>query len=141
MRFWSLIGWIVSQRGYALAGDLDRERAASRLREGYAGGYLTLEEFSGRAARVLSARSRGELRRALFGLSRGSVLESLRTTVREIVVTVVTAAYILFSLTLALVLAVALLVSAAVSALIVLLLLWIVPTYVFARFRRRYARL
>lgn len=140
MRFWQLIGWLLSQRGYALAGDLDRERAASRLREGYAGGYLTLQEFSKRAGRVLSARSRGELRRALLGVPRGSVLESVRNTVRDVVVTVVTGAYILFSLTLALVFAVALLLSAAVSALVVVLLVWVVPTFVFARFRRRYAR-
>ena len=72
---WRLIAWIVFtlvQRRVALAGDLDRERAASSLREHYAGGYLTLDEFSRRTGRVLSARSRGQVQRALFGLSRPS---------------------------------------------------------------------
>ena len=72
---WRLIAWLVFtvvQRRVALAGDLDRERAASSLGEHYAGGYLTLDEFSRRTGRVLSARSRGEVRRALSGLSRSS---------------------------------------------------------------------
>src|SRR5438477_388527 len=60
--------------GYAgpmLAGDVDRERASATLREHYARGYLTLDDLSQRTSRVLTARSRLELRAALFGLPRG----------------------------------------------------------------------
>ena len=126
------------QRRVALAGDVERERAASRLREGYAGGYLTLEEFSRRTGRALSARSRGDLRRALSGLTRPSVLEAAQTTLHNVVLVVVTGAYIVFNLALALVLAVTLLVAgASLSTLVVFALVWLVPTYVFVRFRRR----
>jgi DUF1707 SHOCT-like domain len=133
---WRLVGWLVLtllHRRVALAGDLDRDRAAARLREGYAGGYLTLDEFSRRTGRVLSARSRWQLRRSLFGLSRDSVVDS----VHNLVVAVVTAAYIVFTLGLALVLAVALLLGASTSTFVVFTLIWLVPTLLFVRFRRR----
>jgi DUF1707 SHOCT-like domain len=142
---WRLIRWIVLavvQRRVALAGDVDREQAASNLREHYAGGYLTLDEFSRRTGRVLSARSRGELRRALSGLSRTSFVDTARSTVRDVVLLVVTGAYVVFSLMLALVLAVTVLLSGvSTSACVALAIAWLVPTYVFARFRRRTARL
>ena len=51
-----------------LAGDSDRERAAATLREQYVRGCLTVEELAGRTERVLAARSRADLRRALSGL-------------------------------------------------------------------------
>src|SRR4051795_3146442 len=92
------------QRRVALAGDLDRERAAANLREHYAGGYLTLDEFSRRTGRVLSARSRSQVSRALFGLSRPSVMDSARGAVRDLVLVVVGGVYVVFSLLLALVL-------------------------------------
>lgn len=138
---WRLFTWLVFalvQRRVALAGDIDRERAASRLREGYARGYLTLEEFSRRSQRALSARSRGDLRRALSGLSRPSVLESAHITVRDVVVVIVSGAYVVFNLVLALVLAVTLLLGgASASTLVVFALVWLVPTYLYVRFRRR----
>jgi Domain of unknown function (DUF1707) len=133
---WRLVGWLVLalvQRRVALAGDVDRERAAARLREGYAGGYLTLDEFSRRTGRALSARSRRQLRRSLFGLARGSLLDS----VHEVVLAVVTAAYLVFTLALALVLALALLLGASTSTFVVFALVWVVPTCLFVRFRRR----
>jgi Domain of unknown function (DUF1707) len=133
---WRLVGWLVlvaAHRRIALAGDTDRERAAARLREGYAGGYLTLDEFSRRTGRVLSARSRWQLRRSLFGLSRDSFVDS----VHDLVLTVVTAAYLVFTLGLALVLAVALLLGASTSTFVVFALVWLVPTFLFVRFRRR----
>ena len=110
---WRLIAWIVftlAQRRVALAGDLDRERAASSLREHYSVGYLTLDEFSRRTGRVLSARSRGQVRRALFGLSRPSLVDSTTSAVRDLV-------------------------------LVVVAIVWLVPTCLFARLRRRNARL
>ena len=135
-----LVTWLVFalvQRRVALAGDLERERAASRLREGYAGGYLTLEEFSRRTGRALSARSRGDLRRAVSGLSRPSLLESAQSTVHEVVVVVVSGAYVLFNLVLALVLALTLVLGGgSVSTLMVFALVWLVPTYLYVRFRR-----
>jgi hypothetical protein len=137
---WRLIGWFVLalvHHRVALAGDVDRERAAAQLREGYAGGYLTLDEFSRRTGRVLSARSAWQLRRSLFGVPRRSVLDS----VREVVLAVVTGAYVVFSLVLAIVLALALLLGASASTFVAFALVWAVPTYLFARFRRRHARL
>lgn len=135
---WRLVGWLVLalvQRGVALAGDVDRERATARLREGYAGGYLTLDEFSRRTGRVLSARSRRQLRGSLLGLSRPLVLES----VHELVLAVVTGAYVVFTLALGLVLAVALLLGASTSTFVVLALVWLGPTYLFSRVWRRRA--
>ena len=132
---WRLAGWLVltlAQRGVALAGDVDRERATARLREGYAGGQLTLDEFSRRTGRVLSARSHWQLRRSLFGLPRQPLLAPLHELVRV----VVTGAYLVFTLALGLVLAVALLLGASTSTFVVFALVWLVPTYLFARFRR-----
>jgi Domain of unknown function (DUF1707) len=137
---WRLIAWFVlalARRRVALAGDLDRERAAAQLREGYAGGYLTLDEFSRRTGRVLSARSLWQLRRSLFGVPRPPLFDS----VREVVLAVVTGAYVVFTLVLAIVLALALLLGASSSTFVVFALVWAVPTYLFARFRRRHARL
>jgi hypothetical protein len=133
---WRLVGWLVValvHRRMALAGDGERERATATLREGYAGGYLTLDEFSRRTGRVLSARSLRQLRGPLLGLPRRSVLAS----VHELVLAVVTGAYVLFTLALALVLAVALLVGASTSTAVVFVLVWLVPTVLFVRFRRR----
>jgi uncharacterized protein DUF1707 len=135
--FWRVVGWLVLalvQRRVALAGDSDRDRAAATLREGYAGGYLTLDDFTRRTGRVLSARSRWQLRRALCGLSRRA---SLAETVHGIVLVVVTGAYVLFTLALALALAVAVLLGASTSTAVLFVLVWLVPTLLFARFRRR----
>ena len=100
---WRLIAWMVFavvQRRVALAGDADRERASASLREHYAGGYLTLDEFSRRTGRVLSARSRGQVQRALFGLSRPSAVDAARSAVGDMVLVVVRGAYVVFSLVL-----------------------------------------
>ena len=142
---WRQIAWIVFalvQRRAALVGDLDRERAASSLREHYARGYLTLDEFSRRTGRVLSARSRGQVRRALLGLSRPSFVESTNSAVRDLVLVVVSGAYVVFSLVLALVLGLTVLLhGVSMSAFLAIAVVWLVPTYLFARLRRRNARL
>jgi hypothetical protein len=142
---WRLIAWMVFallQRRVALAGELDRERAASSLREHYAGGYLTLDEFSRRTGRVLSARSRGEVRRALSGLSRSSFVDSAQGAVRDVVLVVVGGAYVVFSLVLAVALGLMVLLhGVSTSALVVIALVWLVPTWLLVRFRRRNARL
>ncbi len=133
---WRLVGWFllaVVQRRVALAGDVDRDRAAARLREGYATGQLTLEEFSRRTGRALSSRSRWQLSRSLLGLSRPPLIES----VRDVVHAVVTGAYLVFTLALALVLGVAVLLGASASTVVVFVLVWLVPTTLFVRFRRR----
>lgn len=133
---WRLAGWLVltlAQRGVALAGDVDRERATARLREGYAGGQLTLDEFSRRTGRVLSARSHWQLRRSLLGLPRQSLLAPLHELVRV----VVTGAYLVFTLALGLMLAVALLLGATMSTVVVFGLVWLVPTYMVSRVWRR----
>jgi hypothetical protein len=142
---WRLIGWLVlalAQRRVALAGDLDRERAAASLREHYARGYLTLDEFSRRTGRALSARSRGQLRHALTGLSRPALAESVQTAVRDVVLVIVTGAYVVFSLVLALVLGLTVLLhGVSASAFFAIAVIWVVPTYLFARLRHRNARL
>src|SRR3954447_24498548 len=130
MAFWRLFGWLVFalvQRRVALAGDVDRERAASSLREHYAGGYLTLDEFSSRTGRVLSARSRGQVQRALFGLSRPSAVDAARSAVRDLVLVVVSGAYVVFSLVLALVLGLTVILQGiSTSAFLVIAVVWLV---------------
>ncbi|MFL5944981.1 MAG: DUF1707 domain-containing protein [Gaiellaceae bacterium] len=136
-----LITWLVFtlvQRRTALAGDLDRERAAANLREHYAGGYLTLDEFSRRTGRALSARSRSQVRRSLVGLSRPSLLDSTRSALRELVLVVVGGVYVVFTLLLALVLGLTVLLhGVSASAFFTIVLVWLVPTCVYARLRRR----
>ena len=143
--FWRLIAWMVFsvvRRRVALAGDLDRERAAANLREHYAGGYLTLDEYSRRTGRVLSAHSRGQLRRALFGLSRPSLVDTTRSAVSDVVLVVVGGAYVVFSLLLALILGLTVLLNGvSMSACVAIALVWLVPTLLLVRFRRRNARL
>jgi len=143
--------------GAMFAGDRDRERAARSLREHYAGGYLTLQELSHRTGRVLSARSRGELRRALSGLPHGTVSVwsagsdypelaarsrlLAQAALRSLVLVVCTGAYLLFSLALLLVLVATLLIhGASTSGLFVLLGVWLIPTYLIARVWRRTTR-
>ncbi|MGE5691217.1 MAG: DUF1707 SHOCT-like domain-containing protein [Pseudomonadota bacterium] len=125
-----------------LAGDGDRDRVESALREHYARGRLTLEEFADRAGRVLTARSRAELRRSLAGLPvlpgvddiAAPVRSAARAAVRGVMLVVFTGAYVLFSFTLLLVLALVLLFgSASGAALVGVLVVWLVPTSVLAR--------
>jgi hypothetical protein len=140
---WRFVTWLLLalvQRRVALAGDVERRRAEATLREGYAGGYLTLDEFSRRTGRALSARSSWQLRRALFGLPRVSAVEATRTTVQDVVAVVVTGAYMVFTLVLGLVLALALLLGASMSTAVVFALVWLVPTLLFARFFARFRR-
>lgn len=141
---WRLIAWIffaLVQRRLALAGDIDRDRAASNLREHYAGGYLTLDEFSRRTGRVLTARSRSDVRRALSGLSRPSFVDTAQSAVRDVVLVVVGGAYVVFTLVLSLILGLTLLLGgASTSAFLVIVGVWLVPTYLFVRLRRRNAR-
>jgi hypothetical protein len=141
---WRVAGWFIvalMQRRVALAGDLDRERATARLREGYASGQLTLDEFSRRTGRALSARSRWQLRRALLGLSRPPLVDSVRDPVHELVLVVVTGAYVVFSLVLLAALALTLLIhGVSVSAFVLVLLAWLVPTVWISRLRRSRVR-
>jgi len=138
---WRLIAWMlfaVVRRRVEVAGDADRERASASLREHYARGYLTLDEFSRRTGRVLSARSSGQVRRALFGLSRPSLMDSAHSAVRDVVLVVVSGAYVVFSLVLALALGLTVLLhGVSTSAFLAIALVWLVPTYLFVRLRRR----
>jgi hypothetical protein len=138
---WRLVGWLVLalvQRRVALAGDLDRERATTRLREGYARGQLTFDEFSRRTARALSARSRWQLGRSLLGLTQPPLVDSLRDRMYELVLVVVTGAYVVFSLVLLGALALTLLIhGVSLAAFVVVLLVWLVPTVWISRLRRR----
>jgi hypothetical protein len=132
--------------GAVFAGDGDRERAAATLREHYVDGRLTLDELSERTARVLTARSRAELRSALSALpvlpgssdlaARGRPV--LQAAVRGAVLVVFTGLYLLFSLTLLVVLGLTLLIhGASGTALIGFLAVWLVPTYLLSRLWHR----
>jgi Domain of unknown function (DUF1707) len=128
------------------AGDRDRERATAALREHYAHGRLTLDEIDERTERVLSARSRADLRGALSNLpvlpdfrdlaARGGPV--VQAAVRGVLLVVLTSAYVLFSFALLLVLGLTLLVEGGSnSVLLGFLLVWLVPTYLLSRAWRR----
>lgn len=129
-----------------LAGDRDRERATAALQEHYVGGRLTLEELSDRTGRVLAARSRTEIRRALSDLpvvpdpaelaARGRSL--VQSVARGAMLVVFTGAYLVFSLVLLVVFGLTLLLDGASgSALVGFLLVWLVPTYLLSRLWHR----
>jgi Flp pilus assembly protein TadB len=128
-----------------LVGDRDRDRAAGALRDHYARGYLTLEEFSQRLAKVLTARSRADLLSARSGMpllpDPRELIErarfGMRTAVRGALLAVFTAAYFMFCTALLLVLAVTLLIGVSASILLVFLAVWLVPTVLLARLWRR----
>jgi Domain of unknown function (DUF1707) len=128
------------------AGDRDRERATAALREHYAHGRLTLDEIDERTERVLTARSRADLRGALSNLpvlpdvrdlvARGGPV--VQAAVRGAVLVVLTSAYVLFSFALLLVLGLTLLVEGGSnSVLLGFLLVWLLPTYLLSRAWRR----
>ena len=129
-----------------MVGDRDRERILSTLREHYARGRLTLDEFSARSDLVFASRSYGELRAALRGLPirlGGTDLVEIgdavaRAAVRGAVLFAVTCAYVVFSLTLALVLVLALVLhGATASVLLVFFAVWAIPSYLVSRMWRR----
>jgi hypothetical protein len=127
------------------AGDQDRERAAASLREHYVRGRLSVEELSSRTARVLSARSRSDIRTALAGLpllpeafgvvGYGRIAQ---VALRGAILFALTAAYVVFTCTLLLVLALVLIFSgASATTLVGFLVVWLVPTYLLTRLWRR----
>jgi Flp pilus assembly protein TadB len=129
-----------------LAGDVDRERATAALQEHYVGGRLTPQELSDRTGRVLAARSRLEIRRALSDLpgpaDPGELAARARSLVqslaRSAMLVLFTGAYLVFSFVLLLVFALTLLLNGAFgTALVGFLLLWLVPTYLLSRLWRR----
>jgi len=129
-----------------MVGDRDRERILSALREQYARGRLTLDEFSARSDLVFASRSYTELRAALRGLPvrlGGVDLVEIgdavaRAAVRGAVLFAVTCAYVVFSLTLALLLVLTLVLhGATASVLLVFLAVWAIPTYRVSRMWRR----
>ena len=129
-----------------MVGDRDRDRILSTLREHYARGRLTLEEFSARSDLVFASRSYADLRAALRGLPvrlGGADLVEIgdavaRAAVRGAVLFAVTCAYAVFSLTLALVLVFTLVLhGATASVLLVFLAVWAIPGYLVSRMWRR----
>jgi uncharacterized protein DUF1707 len=129
-----------------MVGDRDRDRILSTLREHYARGRLTLEEFSARSDLVFASRTYGELRAALRGLPvrlGGADLAEIgdavaRVAVRGAVLFAVTCAYAVFSLTLALVLVLTLVLhGATASVLLVFFAVWAIPSYLVSRMWRR----
>jgi hypothetical protein len=133
-----------------MIGDHDRERCVSLLREHYACGRLTLEEFSSRSDLVLASRSYGELRRAFADLPApfrsaniaASTRSLGRAVVRGALLMGLTCAYVAFSFMLLLVLALTLVLHDATGSVVVgLLVVWLVPTYLLSRMWRRAVRL
>lgn len=129
-----------------LAGDRDRERATAALQDHYVGGRLTLEELSDRTGRVLAARSRAEIRRALSDLplfpdsaelaARGRSL--VQSVARGAMLVVFTGAYLMFSFVLLLAFVLTLALSGASGTVLAgFLLVWLVPTYLLSRLWRR----
>jgi DUF1707 SHOCT-like domain len=118
-----------------LVGDRDRDRAAYALREHYASGRLSLDELAARTARVVAARSRGDILRALWGLPVGR--SRLRRAKRGIALALATAAYVVFNFTLLIAFAVTLIVEGPTTAvLLAFLVVWLLPTYLLARLWR-----
>jgi Domain of unknown function (DUF1707) len=128
------------------AADRDRERATAALREHYVGGRLTVDELSHRTGRVLTARSRAEIRSALSDLpvlpdarelaARGRSL--VQANLRRVVLVLLTAAYVVFTCSLLLVLALTLLLQGASDGMLVgFLVVWLVPTYLLTRLWHR----
>lgn len=118
-----------------VVGDADRERAAAELREHYARGRLSLEEFSRRVDRALSARSTTELRRALRGLAPWPESRPLLDGVaRGAALVLFTGLYAIFCVVLLLVLCATLLLHGATGTeLVGFLAVWLVPTYLLSR--------
>jgi Flp pilus assembly protein TadB len=128
-----------------LAADGDRDRVEAALREHYVRGRLTLEEFTDRAGRVLTARSRADLRHALAGLPAlpdvddiaAPVRSAARLVFRGAMVVALTGAWMLFSLALLFVLGLVLLFGdVSEAALVGFLVVWLVPTYLLTRLWR-----
>jgi Flp pilus assembly protein TadB len=70
------------------------------------------------------------------------LVDSAHSAVRDVVLVVVSGAYVVFSLVLALVLGLTVLLhGVSMSAFLAIAVVWLVPTYLFARLRHRNARL
>jgi hypothetical protein len=139
---------VEARAGANFAGDRDREHAAATLREQYARGYLTFDELARRVGRVVNARSRRDLRRALSGLSVSPFDPPARPgpaelfgQARRVLLLVLTGGYLIFTFTLLLVIGlVALIQGLSASELAVFLIIWLVPTLLLSRSWRRQAR-
>jgi hypothetical protein len=153
---WKLLVWLVplvarqwpkvveARAGGSLAGDRERDHAAATLREQYAAGYLTFDELTRRVGRVVRARSRRDLRRALSGLAPQPVRAEAQLPLRKAMLVVASGAYLVFTFTLLLLLGLIVLIQgSSTTALLVFLVVWLVPTYLLTRlwrgrlFRRR----
>ena len=121
-----------------LAGDGERERAVVTLREHFARGRLTLEEFSERTDLVLHARTREDLRRACRDLPGLTGQAIARTVVRGAAVVLFTGAWLVFSFALLVVLSLTLLIhGASALELAAFLVVWLIPTFMLSRLWRR----
>ncbi len=121
-----------------LAGDSERERTLSSLREHFARGRLTLEELTERTELVLHSRSREELRRSCDGLPRQTAQAVMKTVVHGVSLVVFTGAWLLFSLVLVVVFALTLVIhGASLAELAGFMVVWLVPTYLLSRLWRK----
>jgi hypothetical protein len=117
-----------------LAGDDDRERAVSSLREHFVRGRLTVEELAERTEIALCARSYRDLRRAFAGLPEWPGRAGIGTVVRGAALVALTGAWLLFSFVLLVVFALTVLIHGASGIeLAAFLAVWLVPTYLLSR--------
>jgi len=125
-----------------VAGDRDRERTVAALREHFADGRLTLDEFSFRTERVLAARSQADLRRALADLPLLLDLRSFgRAAARGALLVLFTGAWLVFTFVLLLALLLTLLLhGASAPELAGFLVVWLVPTFLLSRWWQRNPR-
>jgi hypothetical protein len=125
-----------------VAGDRDRERTVAALREHFADGRLTLDEFSSRTERVLTARSQADLRRALADLPLLLDLRSFgRAAARGALLVLFTGAWLVFTFVLLLALLLTLLLhGASAPELVGFLVVWLVPTFLLSRWWQRPSR-
>jgi len=125
-----------------VAGDRDRERTVAALREHFADGRLTLDEFSFRTERVLAARSQADLRRALADLPLLLDLRPFgRAAARGALLVLFTGAWLVFTFVLLLTLLLTLLLhGASAPELAGFLVVWLVPTFLLSRWWQRNPR-
>ena len=119
-----------------LASDTDRERAAASLREHFASGRLSLEEFTTRIGLTLGARTNDELRPALSGLPAPATIPGMIG--RGVALVACTGAWLVFSFVLLLLFGLTLVVHGlSGTGFAGFLVVWLVPTFLLSRLWRR----
>ena len=108
------------------------------LRDHYALGRLTLDELDERVELALRARSRAALRRSLTDLPDSMGRALVHATARAAILFLLTWTWFAFSFALLVIFGLTLLIhGASPIGVVAILLVWLIPTYLLARFWRR----